>query len=298
IAKGLLSVGFENAMDQANNLNVVYKNLLLEVGYAYKAIQKTEKAGLLALARKKKFRATFTKALLYAATKVAKDLDADGKLADVYRAKIFARFGTLVLRTYGGVFAYMMNFQAKTPALENNWAVEPVVYHPEVEPNVYLKLTRYQGGKKGPVILAGGFGTKASAFATPTINDNLVQQLVRAEYDVWLFDYRGSGDIKASQHPFTLDDVATKDWPAAIDLVTERTGAKDVQALVHCVGSLSLFMAILAGEKRIRSIISSQLAAHAITNWFKYAQNDAGLGEAVVNGVSDQMLGMLKMMGM
>ena len=298
IASGLLSVGFENAMEQVNNLSVKYKNLLLDVRSAYKSIEQSEKSQLLTLARNKTFRATFTKALLYAATKIAKDLDADGKLAEAYRAKIFARFGTLVLRTYGGVFAYMMNFQAKAPALENNWAIKPVVYHPEVEPNVYLKLTRYQGGKKGPVILAGGFGTKASAFATPTINDNLVQQLVRNKYDVWLFDYRGSGDIKASQHPFTLDDVATKDWPAAIDLVTERTGAKDVQALVHCIGSLSLFMAVLAGEKRIRSIISSQLAAHAITNWFKYAQNDAGLGEAVVNGVSDQIVGMLKLMGM
>ena len=298
IAQGLLKVGLENAMDQANNLTVAYGNLKDDVAAAYFAIKNTEVSKLLTLVREKTFRATFTKALLFASTQIAKDLEADKKLAEAYRAKIFARFGTLVLRNYGGVFSYMMNFPAKAPAVENNWAFEPVVYYPEVEANTYLKLTRYQGGKKGPVILAGGFGTKASAFATPTINDNLVQQLVREKYDVWLFDYRGSGDIKASQKPFTLDDVATKDWPAAIDLVTARTGAKDVQMLVHCIGSLSLFMAVLAGEKRVRSIISSQLAAHAITNWFKYAQNDAGLGDAVVNGVSDQMLGMLKLMGM
>ena len=298
IARGVLKVGFENAMEQANNLTVEYRNLVSNVDAAYKSIKSTEVPNLLTLARNRTFRATFTKALLYAATKLAKDLESDTKLAQAYRAKISARFGTLVLRTYGGVFSYMMNFPAKAPALENNWAFEPVVYHPEVEANTYLKLTRYQGGKKGPVILAGGFGTKASSFATPTIHQNLVQRLVSEGFDIWLFDYRGSGDIKASQKPFTLDDVATKDWPAAIDLVTERTGSKDVQVLVHCVGSLSLFMAVLAGENRVRSIISSQLAAHLITNWFKYAQNDAAIGESLVNGVSDQVAEALKLMGM
>lgn len=298
IARGILSVGLESAMAQANNLVVEYKDLSHAFLSVYQQIKSTDKSKLLELAKNRKFRATFTKALLFAGTKIAPDVEADTKLAEAYRTKVFARFGTLVLRTYGGVFAYMMNFPANAPALENNWEDEPVVYYPEVEPGVFLKLTRYQGGKKGPVILAGGFGTKASSFATPTIDENLVQKLTSKGYDVWLFDYRGSGDIEASQTPFTLDDVATKDWPAAIDLVTARTGAKDVQVLVHCIGSLTLFMAVLAGEKRVRSIISSQLAAHAITNWFKYAQNDAGLGDMVVNGASEQILGLLDLLKM
>ena len=45
----------------------------------------------------------------------------------------------------------------------------------------------------------------------------------------------------------TVDDIATRDWPAAIDTVRRETGADSVQALAHCVGGLSLFMALGAG---------------------------------------------------
>ena len=60
---------------------------------------------------------------------------------------------------------------------------------------------------------------------------------------------------------------------------------------------MTLFMAVLAGETRVRSIISSQLGPHAIINWFKYAQADSGMAEALADGVSDSMAGMLEMFG-
>jgi len=118
---------------------------------------------------------------------------------------------------------------------------------------------------------------------------------MKAEYDVWLFDYRGSGDLKASLKPFTLDDVALKDWPAAISTVVKIAKPDDgkVQTLAHCIGSMTLFMAILAGEDRVRSVIASQLATHAITNWLNYAKADSGMAKVVSRGLPKHMSGML-----
>jgi len=131
--------------------------------------------------------------------------------------------------------------------------------------------------------------------ALPTVDENIVQALTRAEFDVWLFDYRGSGDLEASLRPFTLDDVALKDWPTAIDTIVKVSKPKDgkVQALVHCIGSMTLFMAMLAGEKRVRSVIASQLAAHAVTNWLNYAKSDGPMSDMLINGVPRSMWGLV-----
>jgi predicted alpha/beta hydrolase len=99
-----------------------------------------------------------------------------------------------------------------------------------------IGLTRYCGGTKGPVVLAPGFSVRASSFATPTVDENLVECLVNEQYDVWLFDYRASGDSgnpTDDVRPFTIDDIAQHDWPAALDKILEETKAESVQAMVH-----------------------------------------------------------------
>ena len=67
--------------------------------------------------------------------------------------------------------------------------------------------------RRGPVLLAPGFGMSTAAFATDTIDTNLTEYLVEHGYDVWLFDPRWSPDLQSSRSSFSLDDVATVDWP-------------------------------------------------------------------------------------
>lgn len=305
VARGMLRVTFEEAIRQANAIEIGYGVLLNRVADVYKRIADVvpeENGKLPEVFSDRGFLADCVKGIAYIADKTGTNANAEEKLVQLYRAKLFGRMGALVLRTYGGVYSYLMNF----PAREAGSELPPAkgledfeVFHPEVEPGVYLKLTRYRkdDASLGPVILANGFGTKASSFATSTVNRNVVQVLKEKGFDVWLFDYRGSGDIEASLGSFTLDDVALKDWPAAIDLVTDRTGAPNVQVLVHCVGSMTLFMAVMAGESRVRSIVSSQLGPHAITNWFKFAQADSRTAELLAHGASEKMVGVLKLMG-
>jgi alpha/beta hydrolase family protein len=127
-----------------------------------------------------------------------------------------------------------------------------------------VRLTRYRYGTKGPLIMAPGYGNAARAFAIDTVPKNWVQYLGEHGYDVWLFDYRASPDLPASLTQFTVDDIATRDWPAAVDTVRRETGTDEIQALGHCVGGLSLFMAMGAGMQGLRSATFSSLAGHPI----------------------------------
>src|SRR6056297_1112676 len=299
VARGLLRVTLQETLRQAQGLEIEYSDLFHAAEAAYDHLADAwgdGKASLPKAFEDKGFRANAVKTALLAAD--SKRYEASETIALAYKAKVFSRMGGLVLRAYGGLFSYMTNFPGETadsPPPPDRRLPKPEVFFPEVDPGVYLKLTRYRDGKvspKGPVIVAGGFGTRASSFALSTA-DSLAFALVDEGYDVWLFDYRGSGDIEASLSPFTLDDVARKDWPAAIDLVLRRTGAKSVQALVHCIGSMTLFMAILAGEKRVRSVVASQLAAHPITNWFNFAKSDARTAGYLAHGLPEPLWGVL-----
>jgi pimeloyl-ACP methyl ester carboxylesterase len=127
-----------------------------------------------------------------------------------------------------------------------------------------VRLTRYRFGNKGPLIMAPGYGNAARAFAIDTVPKNWVQYLGEHGYDVWLFDYRASPDLPVSLTQFNVDDIATRDWPAAVDTVRRETGQSEVQALGHCVGGLTLFMAIGGGMQGLRSATFSSLAGHPI----------------------------------
>ena len=82
---------------------------------------------------------------------------------------------------------------------------------------------------------------------------------------MWLLDFRASIELPASRAAATGDDVATKDYPAAVNEVRRLTGANDVQMVVHCWGSTTFVMAMLAGLQGVRSVVCSQIATHIRT---------------------------------
>lgn len=197
-----------------------------------------------------------------------------------YLAKFGGFFGTTLFRAYGGLMADLNNFPAlDLPQLQRRAlrAPAPVPHSVDVGDGFKIKLTRYAGGARGPVVLAPGFSVRASSFAADTVEQNLVEALCARGYDVWLFDYRASADSGSPVAPFTIDDIARVDWPAAVRFILEATGARDLQTIAHCVGSMSLLMALLDGMAGVRSIVSSQLTLHPVTNWLNYAKADLGL---------------------
>lgn len=130
---------------------------------------------------------------------------------------------------------------------------------------------------KGPVLVAAGFSMRASSMAEPTIDTTLAEALAEAGYDVWLFDYRSSIALPSCKRDHTIDDIAQIDWPEAIAEVRRRTGAPSVQLVGHCVGSVSIMMALLAGAEGVRSVVCSQFFVHPHTSRLNRFKNAIGV---------------------
>ena len=182
------------------------------------------------------------------------------------RLEGLARFGRLFAGSlqdvYGGVFARPSELVPDPPprkrrALRVN---APEVYDVMTADRVTVRLTRYQGGEKGPVVLSPGYGTSTAAFTIDTVETNLPEFLFAHGYDVWLFDYRASPALESATQQFSIDEVATRDYPAAIGKVREVTRKPSVQVVAHCVGSMSLLMSLASELRGVRSAVCSSLA--------------------------------------
>ena len=173
-------------------------------------------------------------------------LKAEAKFAQFFMGPLFD--------TYADVFVRPTVFNADAaPRQKRPLRVGvPQVAFFKASDGVVLRLTRYQGGTKGPVILSHGLGVSSLIFSIDTIETNLLEYLYAHGYDVWLLDYRSSIELPAANLQASGDDVATKDYPAAVAKVLELTGAKTVQMVVHCWGSTTFFMAMLAGLKGVQ----------------------------------------------
>ena len=189
---------------------------------------------------------------------------------DEERLRLLAQFGTFfagtLFQTYGGVFSRLTAFNPDAPPRKKRAlrTGAPVVYPFPARDGTPLRLTRYQGGSKGPVILSHGLGVSSLIFSLDTIDTNLLEYLYAHGYDVWLLDYRNSIELPAAALQASGDDVALNDYPAAVDKVRAVTGAPDVQMMVHCWGSTTFFMSMLAGLQGVRSAVCSQIATHIV----------------------------------
>lgn len=221
---------------------------------------------------------------------VGKVPKARAAIAEYFAATFAGLFGMTTFQAYGGMLAALKDFpkaEARAKGLDEP-KVSPSLarYKPQshIVPShgdITIGLTNYRGGTKGPVVLAPGFSVRAWSFAAATVPDNLVEQLCARGYDVWLFDYAASADSGNSREQppaFTIDDIAQYDWPAATEFILRQTGADSLQAMAHCVGSMSLLMGLGKGwVTGYRQVLSSQLTLHPVTDWLNYLKADLNM---------------------
>lgn len=222
----------------------------------------------------------------------------------VARARFARMFAGRLVRRYAASLDLVGRFregdghelrQLTLPAGEPRWRDRDGTWHNGLPPahadDAYLKLTRHRGGAKGPVLLAPGFGMNAASFAMPTVDRTLAEHLCDAGYDVWLFDHRASIDLPSCRTEFDIDAIALDDWPAAVDEVRSVTGASSVQLLGHCVGSVTILMAILGGMDGVRSAVCSQFTVHPTPGWLNRIKNALHVGELLellrLRGIDD-----------
>jgi hypothetical protein len=115
---------------------------------------------------------------------------------------------------------------------------------------------------RGPVLLVHGAGVRANLFRAP-VRTNIVDALVAAGYDVWLENWRASIDLPPN--PWTLDQAAAYDHPAAVEAVVNETGRPEIQAIIHCQGSTSFMMSAVAGlVPQVRTVIANAVSLHPV----------------------------------
>jgi cholesterol oxidase len=185
-----------------------------------------------------------------------------GSLWDVFgNAGAAENMSSLTAETSGGLESALVKPIRKKRPLR---APIPQIYDFLTTDNTWLRLTRYEGGRKGPVLLAHGLGVSSRIFSTDTIETNLVEFLCAHDFDVWNLDFRASIVLPSSRTQFDGDVIASQDYPAAVAKVRAVTGADSIQAVVHCFGSTTWFMAMLTGLQGVRSFVCSQIATHCI----------------------------------
>jgi pimeloyl-ACP methyl ester carboxylesterase len=120
------------------------------------------------------------------------------------------------------------------------------------EDGLSLGLTRIVRGAsdhtKPAVLLTHGLTASTDMFVLPETR-NLVEVLLDAGFEPWLFDWRGSCRLpyNSSGPAYSLDDVALYDMPCAVAEVRKRIGERKLFVVAHCVGALSLSLSMAAG---------------------------------------------------
>ncbi|WP_330960962.1 alpha/beta fold hydrolase [Photobacterium sp. 53610] len=180
--------------------------------------------------------------------------------------KFGKHFAGALWESYGSIFAKPYRFNPEAPPRQKRPlnAPAPQVHFFNTEDNVTLRLTRYPAGSKGPVMLVHGLGVSSDIFSTDLIDTNLLEFLCAHQYDVWLLDFRVSIDLPAARQQSNGDQVAQYDFPAAVRKIQEETGKDSIQAVVHCWGASTFFMALLSGLTGIRSVVCSQIATDVV----------------------------------
>jgi hypothetical protein len=113
-----------------------------------------------------------------------------------------------------------------------------------------------------PVLVVHGAGTRHTIFAAPT-RSTLIDALVGAGYDVWLENWRASPQV--ATNPWTLDQAAIHDHPQAVRTVVEHTGAPEIKAVIHCVGSASFMLSAVAGlVPEVTTVVSNACSLHPV----------------------------------
>ena len=189
------------------------------------------------------------------------------------RARTLARFGAFfggrLFETFGGPFARPSLYDPDAVRLKRPLrAGAPEIHNFDTSDGKTLRLTRYKGGDKGPVLLSHGLGVSSLIFTIDTIDTSMLEYLYAGGYDCWLLDYRASIELPYVREQFTADDIADRDYPAAIAKVLEVTGKPSLQFVGHCYGAMTFAMAMLGGLKGVRSAVISQIAAHAHVPFF------------------------------
>lgn len=115
-----------------------------------------------------------------------------------------------------------------------------------------------------PVLMVHGAGVSSNIFCPPRPGDQQLQtMLAKAGFDVWNLDWRASIDLPPNH--WTLDRAAVLDYPAVAAFILDQTHQSEIRALIHCQGSTSFMIALVAGLlPQVSVVIANAVSLHPV----------------------------------
>lgn len=120
-------------------------------------------------------------------------------------------------------------------------------------PAAHVQLTRYRhdGTTLPPVVMIHGYSVSGNTFTHPTLAPSAAAWFWHAGRDVWVVDLRTSTGLPTGTFPWSIEEVALVDIPAALLHVRQATG-RNVDVFAHCIGCAMLSMALLTDADAVR----------------------------------------------
>eukprot|EP01130_Rhizamoeba_saxonica_P010297 TRINITY_DN4213_c0_g1_i1.p1 TRINITY_DN4213_c0_g1~~TRINITY_DN4213_c0_g1_i1.p1 ORF type:complete len:1667 (-),score=381.11 TRINITY_DN4213_c0_g1_i1:112-4392(-) len=187
---------------------------------------------------------------------------------------LFFLFGSIAISS---PFTTPKNVRQKRPLRTPT----PFVYYCTTKDGANIRLLRYKGGIKGPVLLLHDIGVSSSIYRSDTVATNLVEYLVSSEFDVWLLDDRSSWETTQEKDvTVTLDTIAFQDYPMAIETVNYIAGTEKVQIVVHGVMASAVYTSLIEdviSNEVVCSIVSINGSTEFIESEKKQSRANPGL---------------------
>ena len=117
-----------------------------------------------------------------------------------------------------------------------------------------VRLTRYAkpDSKFAPVAMIHGYSVSGTTFTHPTLRPSAAEYFWHRGRDVWVIDLRTSAGMPTATVPWSFEEAALADIPAALLHIKNITGQR-VDVIAHCIGAAMLGMALLTDARRIRN---------------------------------------------
>jgi cholesterol oxidase len=132
-----------------------------------------------------------------------------------------------------------------------------------------IRLTAYRQPRsdrsRGPVLMIHGYSASGTSFAHKLLRPSLAAHLWDQGFEPWVLDLRSSSGMPSADRPYTFEEIALADIPAALHKVCQATGQAQVDVITHCMGSAMLAMTLQSttpsgpqAAARIRRWVMSQ----------------------------------------
>lgn len=118
---------------------------------------------------------------------------------------------------------------------------------------VKIRLTRYPRVGAQPMLMIHGYSVSGNTFTHPSLDPSAAAYFWnKTNHDVWVVELRTSSGLASATFPWSMEQTALVDIPAALLFVHAITSRR-VDVFAHCIGCAMLSMALLTDPRQVRS---------------------------------------------